>query len=667
MRPFPLLLVLLGLYSSYGMSATNPSETTASTPTTGIADMAPVPGNSNLLASQVPPLDPELRDRVMQYLNARAASVLDVSPKGDNVLISTRFASTSQLHLLEQPMGARFQLTFGDEPISSAHFDPRDTNIIYYVRDIGGGEFHQIYRFDRKSGRTTMLTDGKSKHTLPVFSRDGKHAAFTNNARNGRDTDVYLVDLDAATTFSGARRVTETSGTWAPVQFSPDGKRLLVEQYRAIDDADLHVLDTASAAMKQITPKEGKGSIGDAAFDRDGETVYFITDRYSDFNELYQMHLGSTDQPKPLTRSIHWNVEGLEVARDGSRIAIAVNEDGISKIYMLEMKYGNLEPIELPPGILGSMRFAPDNSNVLTFSIDSARSPSDVWQLNAQTKKLTRWTRSEVGGLDTSGFVEPEIVRYKSAGDVWVPSFIYRPKSAGAKPVPVLVIFHGGPEGQSRPNFSPFIQLLVNDLGMAVMMPNVRGSDGYGKAYLAMDDGVKREESLKDIGATFDWIKTQPDLDAERIGVYGGSYGGYMVLATATFYAERIRSVVDVVGISNIPTFLKNTQDYRRDLRRAEYGDERVPEVREVQERISPLNHADKIRAHLFVQQGKNDPRVPQSEAEQIVQATRANGKSCWYLLGLNEGHGFVKKENRDYALIATVQFLKETLLGSQD
>lgn len=643
------------------MSATNDQQNTSSPST--IADSQPVPGNPNLLGSQLPRQDPDLRDRVVQYLNARSASVLDVSPKGENVLISTRFASTSQLHLLEQPMGARFQLTFADEPISSARFDPRDTNIIYYVRDIGGGEFHQVYRFDRKTGRTTMLTDGKSKHTLPVFSRDGKRAAYTNNSRNGGDTDVYVVDTDAATTFSTARRVTETTGTWEVLEFSPDGKRLLIMQYRALDDADLHLVDLATGERTQITPTQGKGSVINAGFGREDDIVYLITDRYTDFNELYEVHIGSKDAPKPLTRSIHWNLEGLEVARDGSRIAIAVNEDGISKIYLLDMKWGNLEPVDLPPGIVGAMHFAPLNSNVLTFSIDSARSPSDVWQLDSHTRKLTRWTRSEVGGLDTSTFVEPEIVRYKSDGGVTVPSFIYRPKLQPGKRAPVLVIWHGGPEGQSRPNFTPFIQLLVNDFGMAVMMPNVRGSDGYGKSYLAMDDGVKREQSLKDIGATFDWVASQPDLDAERVGIYGGSYGGYMVLAAATFYPDRMKSVVDVVGISNIATFLKNTQDYRRDLRRAEYGDERIPEVREVQERISPLNHVDKIRAQLFVQQGKNDPRVPQSEAEQIVKAVRANGKTCWYLLGLNEGHGFVKKENRDYALVATVQFLRDTLL----
>jgi dipeptidyl aminopeptidase/acylaminoacyl peptidase len=197
-----------------------------------------------------------------------------------------------------------------------------------------------------------------------------------------------------------------------------------------------------------------------------------------------------------------------------------------------------------------------------------------------------------------------------------------------------------------------------------VLLPNVRGSSGYGKGYLAMDDGVRREGSLSDIGATLDFVAAQPDLDPSRVAVYGGSYGGYLVLATAAFYPDRIRGAVDVVGISSIPSFLRSTAPYRRDLRRAEYGDERDPAVLAVLERISPLHRAGAIRSSLFVVQGKNDPRVPQGEAEQIVAAVRGRGGDAWYLLALDEGHGFQKKENRDYQVAATVTFLDRVLTG---
>ncbi|WP_052518225.1 alpha/beta hydrolase family protein [Archangium violaceum] len=257
--------------------------------------------------------------------------------------------------------------------------------------------------------------------------------------------------------------------------------------------------------------------------------------------------------------------------------------------------------------------------------------------------------------------MEPELVRYKAKDGVEVPAFLYLPRERKGK-VPVVVVFHGGPEAQSRPWLSTFTQYLAVEMGMAVLTPNVRGSDGYGKSFRAMDDGVKREQSLADIGATLDYIASRAELDASRVGVYGGSYGGYMVLASAAFYPERFRAAVDVVGISSLPTFLRNTQAYRQELRRVEYGDERDPEVLKVQERISPLNAVDRIKAALFVQQGANDPRVPQSEAEQIVKAVRARGSDVWYMLALDEGHGFGKKANRDTITMATFLFLEKHL-----
>jgi dipeptidyl aminopeptidase/acylaminoacyl peptidase len=231
------------------------------------------------------------------------------------------------------------------------------------------------------------------------------------------------------------------------------------------------------------------------------------------------------------------------------------------------------------------------------------------------------------------------------------------------KKLPVVINIHGGPESQALPTFSPTAQFLANELGVAMLVPNVRGSSGYGKDYLQADNGFRREDSVKDIGALLDWIATRPELDASRVGVYGGSYGGYMVLAALMHYSDRIRAGIDVVGISDFRTFLQNTENYRRDLRRAEYGDERDPAMAEFFARIAPLNHADRIRAPLFVAQGRNDPRVPWTEAEQIVREARASGASVWYLLAENEGHGFARKENADFLFYSIVMFMRETLL----
>ncbi|WP_164011535.1 S9 family peptidase [Pyxidicoccus trucidator] len=626
-----------------------------------VPGIAALPGQPNLWVSNVPPVPPELRQRVDQYLEARAAALADVSGDGKQVLISTRFADTNQLHVVETPMGARTQLTFTDEPINQARFQPGNPQVIYYLQDKGGGEFFQVFRLDRRTGRSELLTDGKSRHETLRVSRDGRWLTYSGTGRNGKDTDVYVAPTSDP---RKARRLTEAEGTWLPVEFSSDGSKLLVTQSRAVDDADLHVVDVQSGERRQLTPKEGKGSVGSAIFARDGQSVYLVTDRYSDFAELYRLELSKApypEAPPSLTKSVRWNVVGLSLSADGRQLAVGTNEDGYGRVYLLDTRTQALSPLEVPRGVVTALRFPSLRSDVLAFSLGDARSPLDVWTVDLKSRKPVRWTRSEVGGIDTEIFVEPELVRYPSTDGVRVPAFLYKPKGATGK-VPVVVVFHGGPEAQSLPTFNNLHQFLVTEMGLAVLVPNVRGSNGYGKAYRAMDDGVKREQSLADIGATLDFIGSRKDLDAARVGVYGGSYGGYMTLATAAFYPDRIKAAVDVVGISSLGSFLQNTQAYRQDLRRVEYGDERDPEVRKVQERISPLGSVDKIRAALYVQQGANDPRVPRSEAEQIVQAVRKRGADVWYLLATDEGHGFQKKDNRDFAQLTALMFLEKHL-----
>ncbi|MGH8647322.1 MAG: alpha/beta hydrolase family protein, partial [Gammaproteobacteria bacterium] len=333
--------------------------------------------------------------------------------------------------------------------------------------------------------------------------------------------------------------------------------------------------------------------------------------------------------------------------------------EGYSRLYVLETQSGTLQRSPLPDGIIGQMRFGGNAPTLLAFSFQEKKSVQDIWLLDTPSNKVTRYTQGEIGGLHADDLFEPELLRYPSTNGLTIPAFLYKPKGAGRHPV--IVFFHGGPEGQMRPWLMPFVQFLVKR-GFAVLLPNVRGSDGYGKSYRRADDGIKREESLADIAATFDFVAATTELDATRIGVYGGSYGGYMSLAAATFFPERVKAAVDVVGISSIPTFLTNTRSYRQDLRRAEYGDERDPAVRAVQERISPLASVERIQAALFILHGKNDPRVPRSEAEQIVEAVRERGRPVWYLLALNEGHGFAKKENRDLANLAAVAFFETYL-----
>ncbi|RKH49884.1 S9 family peptidase [Corallococcus llansteffanensis] len=657
---FASLPLLVSLLAAQAPAPTPPKPAPAATAPSAVPGLAPLPGQPNLLALGVPPVPPELAERVQQYLESRAAQLLDVSADGKQVLISTRFADVNQLHVVELPLGARTQLTFTKEPINKARFLPGDPRQVFYLQDKGGGEFFQLFRLDRLTGRSELLTDGKSRHEALVVSKDGRWIAYAGTGRNGKDTDVYVAPTAEP---RKAKLVTQVAGSWVPLDFSRDGSKLLVRQYRATDDSDLSVVDLKTNARTQLTPKEGKGSVDAAVFTQDGQGVYLSTDRYSDFAEVYRLPLTGTPPAAPpsLTKSVRWNVEHLELSADGRRLAVAANEEGYGRLYLLDTRTQALAPVETPRGVISQIRFPPGRSDRVAFSLSSARVPMDIFMVDLGTKKTTRWTQSETGGLSPELFVEPELVRYPSTDGVKVPALLYRPRDVKG-PLPVVVLFHGGPESQSVPSFNVQVQLMATELGMAVLVPNVRGSDGYGKAYRAMDDGVKREQSLADIGATLDFIATRPELDAARVGVYGGSYGGYMTLAAVTFFPERIKAAVDVVGISSLPSFLQNTQAYRRDLRRAEYGDERDPAVRKVQERISPLGSVERIRAALFVQQGANDPRVPRSEAEQIVQAARVKGSDVWYLLATDEGHGFQKKANRDLAQTTALMFFQKHL-----
>lgn len=611
--------------------------------------------HGSLILENVPELPAEITERLEQYQNTRAAAFASWLHDG-GILVATRFGDTDQVHQVARPLGARKQLTFFKEPVRDAAVSPDpELNGFVYSRDTGGNEFYQLYWFDFASSESRLLTDGGSRNTPPVWSNGGDRFVYSSTRRDGRNWDIYLADLrgDHAT----HQRLFEADGFWMPMDWSPDDRRLIVANFRSITDGEIHIVDLESGAITQVNPQDEAVGYGGAAFDRSGHGVYLVHDHGSEFKQLIRLEL-ATGAATPLSGEIPWDVTAFTISRDRERLAFVVNDGGMSRLHLLDLKRNRPLPApELPVGLIGAMDFSPDGGS-LAMTLDTPQSPNDVFVYGFRKRTLERWTESEVGGLDTAGFPMPELVSFSSFDGLEVPAWVYRPDGAG--PHPVIVQIHGGPEAQSRPAFSSQFAYWVNELGAAVIRPNVRGSSGYGKTYLQLDNGVLREDSVKDIGALLDWITTQPDLDADRVIVYGGSYGGYMVLASLVHYDERLLGGVNIVGISNFVTFLENTESYRRNLRRAEYGDERDPEMREFLEGISPLNHVQRITSPLFVAQGYNDPRVPYTESEQIVRAVRANGVDVWYLLAMDEGHGFARKSNRDYFQAATVMFFRE-------
>jgi len=621
------------------------------------------PGD-NLVVQDLPVIPASLVDQVRRYTESRSASLADWHPTERSILITTRFANTVQIHRVKQPGGARTQLTFFEEPIDYATYEPTTGRYFLFPKDMGGNEFDQIYRYDMADGRATLLTDGgRSQNGGIEWSTRGDRIAYASTRRNGADRDIYVMDpLDPGTD----RLVLEVGGGgWSVLDWSPDDRQLLIGEYISVNESRGWLLDLSSGVKTLLTePGPVPVSYRNAQFSLDGTGLYLTTDKDSEFQRLVHMDL-ATKRIAVLVDSIPWDVEDLDLSPDGRMIAFTANEAGVSRVYLFNITDRRLRRLEaVPTGNVHGLKWHPKGRH-LAFTVLSARSPSDVYSIDTETGELSRWTESELGGLVATELSEPRLVSWLSFDGREITGLLYEPPARFSGERPVIIDIHGGPEGQSRLGFGGRYNYFLNECGVALLLPNVRGSTGYGKTFAKLDNGVKREDSVKDIGALLDWIVKQPSLDASRVMVMGGSYGGYMTLACATRYSDRIRCAIDIVGISNFNTFLKNTESYRRDLRRAEYGDERDPAIQEFFERIAPLNNAAKIVKPLFVVQGGNDPRVPRSEAEQMVERVAGNGTPVWYLMARNEGHGFRKKENADFQFYATVLFVRQHLLGS--
>jgi dipeptidyl aminopeptidase/acylaminoacyl peptidase len=626
--------------------------------------------NGNLVMEDVPPIPESLVDTLNRYQNVRSAGLTGWTEDGSGIYITTRFGDLNQLHHVDMPGGARRQLTFFNEPVYGAARRPGGSQLVF-ARDVGGNEFTQLFAFDPATGDARMLSDGESRNSAVVWDRQGQRIAYQSTRRNGTSNDVWMMDPDDP---GSAEIVLESpdGSWWGAAEFSKSGSKLLVTNYVSITDARAHVVDLDSG---ESTPLAGgpddPGYNVPVAFDENEDGFWLLTDEGSEFTQLAWQPLAAGAAPVVVTTDIPWNISAVTISQDRRRMAFTVNEGGTTALYLMDPRTRKYRRVDrLPVGVAGALEFSPDGSK-LGLTLNTPQTPSDVFSLELGKKplehgELIRWTHSEVGGLDTSTFVTPRLVRFPTFDEVdgkprEIPAWVYTPPGDG--PFPVIVSIHGGPESQARPYFSSTYQLWLRELGAAVIVPNVRGSSGYGKTYVALDNGYRREDSVRDIGALLDWIDAQETLDGDRVGVFGGSYGGYMVLASAVHYGDRLRAAVDIVGISSFVTFLENTQDYRRDLRRVEYGDERDPEMRAFLQKISPLNNADKIAVPMFVVQGQNDPRVPVTEAEQMVAALRDRGEKVWYMNALNEGHGFRRKENRDIYQQATVLFFREHLL----
>lgn len=628
--------------------------------------------NPNLIKVEgIPPIPAALARETALYTEFRPRSLASWHPVKRELIVATRATNTAQLFAVRSPLGPLAQLTDYAEPVGFGMWWPAKPDVLVFVRDAGGNEQGHVYRLDPGARGPVLLTEPARSNRLQAMTRARDRILITttdvdrtSGPRENPTLDVALVDPLAP---DKAMRIATLPGTgWGDFSFSFDDRRLALTEFKSITESYVWVMDVKTGERRRVLPAAGadlrtKIASSEINFSRDGKGLFLTTDRDGEFQRASYLDLdsGRIESFGPSSS----DVDELALSPDGRTLAMVANEGGIGVLRLYDASTRRERPKPaVPIGTVRGLQWHHD-SGALAFVLDTAQTPGDVYVLDRASNAVARWTASTVTGLDASAFRSPQPIRWTSFDGREIDGFITRPPPKFAGRRPVIIQIHGGPEAQARPGFRGRWNYFVNELGIALIEPNVRGSTGYGKTFVSLDDGMKREDSVRDIGALFDWIAKEPDLDAKRVVVAGGSYGGYMSLAVATTYPERIAGSIDIVGIANFVTFLERTESYRRDLRRVEYGDERDPAMREFLTRIAPVNNAAKITRPLFVAHGRNDPRVPYTEAEQIVETVRKNGTPVWYLLAGNEGHGFAKKENADFHFYATIRFLQETLL----
>ncbi len=631
--------------------------------------------NANLKTDGMPAIERAIADKVALYTEFRGHGFVGWHPLQNTMLVRHREAgaNVAQLYLLRSPGGKLDKLTDFADPVSAAAFQPVHGRYLTYSRDSGGNEATQVFRLDLASRQSTLLSlpDERSHAT---WMRKGDRVLIDSvpvdkTASEGK-RDQLLTTLTLVDPLHPEKKLKLTAlpgGGWGSFSPSRDDRWIAALQYRTPNDSDLYLIDAQTGALRKLLPRSGAtpAGIGTIQWSRDNRRIFLTTNQGGEFTELAVFDL-KTRALKVLSRHIPWDIQEMTLSNDGARVLAVVNNNGRDELHLFDASSGKeLARPDIPVGSIGGGAWHKANQAVFGISLNSPQSPGDAYSYDARQRRLMRWTTATAAaGVQPDSFVSPELVTIKSFDGLPISAWLYLPdarKFPGKRPL--RVDFHGGPEGQSTVHFMGRYNYFLNEMGVAVLLPNVRGSSGYGKTFIDLDNGFKRKDSVKDGGAFLAWAGSHERLDASRIVVAGGSYGGYMSLATAVDYSALIRGAIDVVGLSNFVTFLNNTESYRRDLRRVEYGDERDPQMREFQHSIAPVNNAARITVPLFVVQGRNDPRVPYTEAEQMVAAVRKNGTPVWYLLADNEGHGFRRKANADYQFYAEVKFMEGILL----
>ena len=626
--------------------------------------MLPVPANVTI--EGVPAVPASLADAYAPYTQFRRARLMAWHPTERRILIATRFGEAPQIHEVAAPGAARRQLTFfrdgvfehDDRPLTRtlAAYEPDGRSFIFQKDVSGGGEAHQLFRYDAGAGTATLLTDGASRNEYPVMSRQGL-VAYSTTRRNGKDWDIHVIDPAQP---SSDRLLLQNEGAWAAGAWAADGARMVAIEVVSTADMRLWLVDVKSGRRSPLTKSEGVVRWSAPVFAPDGKAVYALSNRGGEATRLWRRELArdwvGVTRPEE-------TLEGFALSPDGRTFALAIDRGADSVLRLQDTAGKTRATANLPRGVISDLQWHPSGRE-LGLSLASARSFHDVYSVQLNEGKTERWTMSEIGGANPESLPDAEIVEWKSFDGLTVSGVLYRPPARFKGPRPVIINIHGGPDQRERPRPLGRSNYFRNELGIAVIYPNVRGSSGFGRSYEALDNGRLRENAVKDIGALLDWIAEQPALDKTRVMVVGASYGGYMALASAIEFGDRLRCAQAAFAIADFPSFLESTDMARQANRNAEYGDPAEPAMRAFLTKISPLTNADRLRIPLYLVHGARDTRVPLAQADMLAKAVRQNGTPLWYAVYQDAGHLTLSPANNDYNQYSWTMFVQKYLLN---
>jgi dipeptidyl aminopeptidase/acylaminoacyl peptidase len=623
------------------------------------AQQGTLPVPSNITVDGVPGIPTTLVEAVAPYAQFRQARMVAWHPTERRMLIATAFGNAPQLHDVRFPGGARTQLTFysdGVAPRPGAVFGAKGDFFVFQKDTARGAEANQLIRYDVATAASTTLTDGKSRNGTPVASRDGM-IAYDSTRRDGKNRDLYVVNpLDPAS----ARMVLQTEGAWEALDWTPDGKAILAVQMASSSEMHLWRVDVATGAKTLLTPRDERPARWpEAAFGADGQTVYALSNLRGESARIWRLSGGTWTAITPDTDVI----ESFALSSDGRTIAAVVDAGSTTRLALMDAAGKPKPGPTLPPGVISDLSWHP-SQNEVAFSLAGARAFNDVYSLSVSGARVERWTSSEMGGANREALPDAEIVKWPSFDGLEISGVLYRPPARFAGPRPVIINVHGGPAERERPRALGRSNYFRNELGIAVIYPNIRGSSGFGRTFEELDNGLLRENAVKDIGALLDWISAEPRLDEARVMIAGASYGGYVALSSAIAYGDRLRGVNPAFGITDFPSYLESTDLSRQANRNAEYGDPADPEMRAFLTRISPLTNIKALKIPAFVAAGAKDTRIPVSQADTLVKALKANGTPVWYLRFEEAGHLQLTAATNDFSIYTWVMFVEKYLLS---